>query len=103
MVAHLAQVNVARLRFPLDSPAMREFMAALWWVPAGHEPTPAEALARLRYIGTYGAMIVHISATVAYAAAQAAVAYPIRRCDVAGAVAVVVMPPRSPAPGARRA
>jgi heme-degrading monooxygenase HmoA len=128
-VAHLAQVNVARLRFPLDAPAASEFVAALdrinrladespgfvwrhraehghvsyaddprlllnlsvwesyphlhayvyrsahghyvrrryewfepirtpatalWWVPAGHEPTPDEALARLRYLRTYG-------------------------------------------------
>jgi hypothetical protein len=128
----LAQVNLARLRFPLDSPRMREFVAAvdrinrlaeqsagfvwryrtgeahpsvaeetgdplmvinlsvwrsyehlhayvyrsahghyvrrrsewfekiptpataLWWVPAGHQPTPAEALTRLRYLRTYG-------------------------------------------------
>jgi hypothetical protein len=27
---------------------------ALWWVPAGHEPTPAEALAHLRLVRTYG-------------------------------------------------
>jgi Domain of unknown function (DUF3291) len=27
---------------------------ALWWVPAGHRPTPAEALARLRHLRTYG-------------------------------------------------
>jgi hypothetical protein len=128
----LAQVNLARLRFPLDSPGAREFVAAvdrinrlaehsagfvwryrtgevhpsaaeetgdplmvvnlsvwqsyahlhayvyrsahghfvrrryewferiatpataLWWVPAGHRPTPAEALTRLAYLRTYG-------------------------------------------------
>jgi uncharacterized protein DUF3291 len=27
---------------------------ALWWVPAGHEPSPDEALARLRHLRTYG-------------------------------------------------
>lgn len=131
-MVHLAQVNLARLRFPLDSPAAREFVAALdrinrlaeqsagfvwrhraedghvnladqtgdprmllnlsvwrsyehlhayvyrsahghyvrrryewfdriqtpatalWWVPDHHEPTPAEALARLRYLRRYG-------------------------------------------------
>jgi uncharacterized protein DUF3291 len=126
---HLAQVNVARLRFPIDSPAAYEFVAALdrinrladrapgfvwrhrapeghvshagdprmvlnlsvwesyeqlhsyvyrsehgryvrrryqwferiatpatalWWVPAGHQPTPAEALARLRHLRGHG-------------------------------------------------
>lgn len=128
----LAQVNLARLRFPLDAPQSREFVAAvdrinhlaeqsagfvwryrtgdahpsaveetgdplmlinlsvwrsyghlhayvyrsthghyvrrryewfvriatpataLWWVPAGHHPTPAEALARLEYLRSYG-------------------------------------------------
>lgn len=128
----LAQVNLARLRFPLDSPQAREFVAAvdrinrlaeqsagfvwryhtgephpsaaaetgdrlmvinlsvwrsyahlhayvyrsahghfvrrryewfdriaspataLWWVPAGHHPTPAEALTRLKYLRMYG-------------------------------------------------
>lgn len=28
---------------------------ALWWVNAGHEPTPAEGIARLRHLRTYGA------------------------------------------------
>jgi Domain of unknown function (DUF3291) len=129
----LAQVNIARLRAPLDSPQMRDFIAvlaeinrlaesapgfvwrhpsgfghlsgaellsddlitinlsvweryqplhnftyrshhgsfvrrrsewftplsppttALWWVPAGHEPTPEEALTRLRHLRRYGA------------------------------------------------
>jgi Domain of unknown function (DUF3291) len=27
---------------------------ALWWVPAGHRPTPAEGLTRLRYLRSYG-------------------------------------------------
>lgn len=27
---------------------------ALWWVPAGHRPTPAEGLARLSHLRTYG-------------------------------------------------
>lgn len=27
---------------------------ALWWIPAGHEPTPDEALARLRHLRAYG-------------------------------------------------
>jgi hypothetical protein len=27
---------------------------ALWWVPAGHHPAPAEGLTRLRYLRTYG-------------------------------------------------
>lgn len=27
---------------------------ALWWVPAGRQPTPAEALARLRQLRAYG-------------------------------------------------
>lgn len=130
--AQLAQVNLARLRFPLDSAQTREFVAAvdrinrlaeqsagyvwryrtgdahpsaaeetgdplmvinlsvwrsyehlhayvyrswhghyvrrryewfekiptpataLWWVPAGHQPTPAEGLARLRHLRAYG-------------------------------------------------
>jgi hypothetical protein len=130
--AQLAQINLARLRFPLDSPQVREFVAglerinalaerspgfvwrhraaeghvslgddagdplmvvnlsvwqsyprlhefvyrgahghyvrrrsewfdriatpatALWWVPAGHEPTVADGLARLRYLRRYG-------------------------------------------------
>lgn len=129
---HLAQVNVARLRFPLEDPAAYEFVAALdrinrladrapgfiwrsrapdghvrlvdetgdprmvlnlslwqsyehlhayvyrsehgryvrrryqwferiatpatalWWVPAGHEPSPAEALARLHRLRAHG-------------------------------------------------
>lgn len=130
--AGLAQVNLARLRFPLDSAHLREFVAALdrinrlaerspgfvwrhrtddghvsvadaagdrltiinlsvwlsyeqlhsfvyrsahgrylrrrsewfdrirapatalWWVPAGHEPAPTEAFARLQHLRTYG-------------------------------------------------
>jgi uncharacterized protein DUF3291 len=27
---------------------------ALWWVPAGHQPSPAEGLARLSHLRTYG-------------------------------------------------
>ena len=27
---------------------------ALWWVPAGHEPAPTEAFARLQHLRTYG-------------------------------------------------
>lgn len=27
---------------------------ALWWVPAGHQPTPAEGLTRLKYLRSYG-------------------------------------------------
>lgn len=30
-------------------------MMALWWIPAGHEPTPAEAKARLEYLTEHGA------------------------------------------------
>ena len=33
----------------IDPPA-----TALWWVPAGHRPTPSEALTRLRYLRRYG-------------------------------------------------
>ncbi len=32
---------------------MDNFMA-LWWVPAGHQPTPAEAIARLDLLGRLG-------------------------------------------------
>jgi hypothetical protein len=74
---HLAQVNVARLRAPLDSPQLADFayrsdhkevmrrrrewfekMAepylALWWVPAGHVPTVEEAEERLLHLRAHG-------------------------------------------------
>ena len=34
---------------------MREAHAVLWWVPAGHEPTLAEAVERLTHLRTHGA------------------------------------------------
>ncbi|MEU3842092.1 DUF3291 domain-containing protein [Streptomyces sp. NPDC028635] len=33
---------------------VREAMATLWWVPAGHRPTVAEAEARLLHLRTHG-------------------------------------------------
>ncbi|MFJ6724767.1 DUF3291 domain-containing protein [Streptomyces sp. NPDC091281] len=33
---------------------VREAMTALWWVPAGHRPTVAEAEARLLHLRTHG-------------------------------------------------
>lgn len=64
VLKELAQVNLARLRFPLDAPQTREFVeavdriqtpaTALWWVAEGHRPTPVEALARLKYLRTWG-------------------------------------------------
>ncbi|MER5218774.1 DUF3291 domain-containing protein [Streptomyces flaveus] len=33
---------------------MQEAMTALWWVPAGHRPTVAEAEARLLHLRTHG-------------------------------------------------
>ncbi len=30
-------------------------MLALWWIPAGHQPTPHEAKARLEYLDQHGA------------------------------------------------
>jgi hypothetical protein len=72
LVAHLAQVNVWQSYEHLHAYVYRSAhghyvhrryewferirtpATALWWVPAGHEPTPAEALARLRYLRRYG-------------------------------------------------
>jgi Domain of unknown function (DUF3291) len=46
----LAQVNIGRMLAPLDSVQLADFAAALdpvkaalWWIPAGHTPTTAEA------------------------------------------------------------
>jgi Domain of unknown function (DUF3291) len=67
---HLAQVNVARLREPLDSPQLTDFVAALepinaiadrmdaylalWWVPAGTIPAVADASRRLALLASQG-------------------------------------------------
>ena len=75
---HLAQLNVARPRAAMDDPQMADFEAALepvnqlaeqapgfvwrllaepyqvlWWVPAGHRPTVAEA-ERLKAVRSEG-------------------------------------------------
>jgi len=34
--------------------AMKESYVALWWVPAGHRPTPREAEQRLEHLRTHG-------------------------------------------------
>ena len=31
-----------------------EIMVALWWVPAGHRPTPAECVERLEHLRAHG-------------------------------------------------
>ncbi len=100
MTVRLAQVNISRMRYPVGSPRLAEFIAALdrinllaerspgfvwryeaetghlngaellgdpqavvnlsgpttalWWVPSGHLPTPAEAVARHRHLLAYG-------------------------------------------------
>jgi Domain of unknown function (DUF3291) len=76
---HLAQLNIARLVAPIDSPILADFVAqleeinqlgdhspgfvwrlmksayfVLWWVPAGHIPTVAEAKERLEMLQTQG-------------------------------------------------
>jgi hypothetical protein len=33
---------------------MDEVITVLWWVPAGHEPTPAEAIERLEHLRAHG-------------------------------------------------
>ncbi len=56
----LAQLNLAKLQAPLESPQLADFVAnldrinqlaealvVLWWVPAGHQPTALEAVERL--------------------------------------------------------
>lgn len=55
MTFELAWINISRLLAPLDSPPVRpagpapvvpppgRAMTALWWVPAGHRPSVAEA------------------------------------------------------------
>jgi hypothetical protein len=52
----LAQVNLARLRHPPDSPRLAEFLAAIDRVNALAEdiPTPADAMARLTYLRAHG-------------------------------------------------
>lgn len=60
----LAQLNVAVMNAPLDSPPMarrREWLdrmsaayMALWWVPVGHVPTVEGALARLEQLRANG-------------------------------------------------
>ena len=83
MAFHLAQVNIARLVAPLESPELADFVAALdpvnavadravlrrhrrwfeqmedaytacWWVPTGHEPTADEAEDRVRHLRRRG-------------------------------------------------
>jgi hypothetical protein len=46
-------VEVMRMRRRWFEP-MREAITALWWVPAGHRPTVAEAEARLVALRTHG-------------------------------------------------
>ena len=57
---HIAQVNIARMKAPLDSPVMAGFVArleeinALWCVPAGHTPGIDEAKKRLAHLDERG-------------------------------------------------
>jgi Domain of unknown function (DUF3291) len=48
--AHVAPLRDRNQWFePIDGPIL-----ALWWIPAGHVPTVAEALARLAYLKEHG-------------------------------------------------
>ena len=74
---HLAQLTVGRLRAAADSPVVADFVyrsdhtsflrrrrqgfektdlppVTMWWVPAGHVPTVAEALARMEHLKANG-------------------------------------------------
>jgi Domain of unknown function (DUF3291) len=74
---HLAQINVALPKAPVDSPVLEESVAALdpinaladgtpdssggcrprramWWVPAGQIPSVTEAAERLRHLREHG-------------------------------------------------
>ena len=46
---HLAQINIARLRAPLDDPSMAEFVASL--PPFGGGATDDESVVQTRGIG----------------------------------------------------
>lgn len=46
--------HVAIMRRRREWFARMEFFMALWWVPAGHEPTPAEAEERLTHLRQHG-------------------------------------------------
>jgi Domain of unknown function (DUF3291) len=57
----LAQVNIGRMLAPLDSVQLADFAealdpvkAALWWIPAGHTPTTAEAEGRVLHLREFG-------------------------------------------------
>jgi hypothetical protein len=59
----LAQVNIARLREPLDSQRLAGFVAALdmaeahlalWWILRGHVPTTREAEDRVLHLREFG-------------------------------------------------
>ena len=73
----LAQVNIGRLRAPLNSPVLAGFMAvldpvnaladaarvstdshtdmsALWWIPDGHIPATTGAEDRIRHLRAHG-------------------------------------------------
>jgi hypothetical protein len=65
---HLAQINIGRIKAPLDDPAMRGFVSRLaelnaladrsdgfvWWIPAGQIPTIDEAKRRLASLAAHG-------------------------------------------------
>ena len=63
----LAQLNIATLAHPADSPELADFMnnldrvnaiaearAVLWWIPAGTEPTLEDAAQRLAHLQAGG-------------------------------------------------
>lgn len=63
---HLAQFNIARIRYRLDDPRMTEFVRreewfepikttlVFWWIPVGHRFEMPEGVARLDYLIAYG-------------------------------------------------
>jgi Domain of unknown function (DUF3291) len=53
---HVAQVNMGRIRFPLDDSRMSSpaCYLALWWVPAGHRPGTDEAKKRIAHLNAHG-------------------------------------------------
>jgi hypothetical protein len=71
----LAQATISRMKAPLDDESFREFpgahvavmkrrrewfhhvreaMTVLWWVPAGHRPTTAEAEEKIKHLRVHG-------------------------------------------------